>query len=174
VVDIYGVVRPLEAGILQTSPLHKNLNISTRRRCADKPSGYSESSGLALSAHPLGLSARLIVIEIFGFLCGGRHLRCRQTPGGWDPTDFTTTQKPEYLHAQAMRQQAKWIGLIIKTGAFSASTWFVGASRCNGDIQLFVVLWTSATTTQQFGHNSMRRRCANKTSGCAESACLND
>jgi hypothetical protein len=108
--------------------------------------------------HPLGLSARLVVMEIFSFLCGGRHLRCRQTPGGGDPTDFTTTQEPEYLHAQAMRRQAKWILRILRTGAFSASTWFVGASRCNGDIQLFVVLWTSATTTQKFGHNSMRLR----------------
>jgi hypothetical protein len=64
VVDIYGGVRPLEAGILQTSPLHKNLNISMRRRCADKPGGYAESSGPALSAHPLGLSAHCLRIEL--------------------------------------------------------------------------------------------------------------
>jgi hypothetical protein len=48
-------------------PLHKKLNNSITMRCADKPPGCAESSGQALSAHPLGLSAHLVVMELLSF-----------------------------------------------------------------------------------------------------------
>jgi hypothetical protein len=46
-----------------------------RRRCADKPRGCAESACPKDQAHPLGLSAHLVIMEIFCFLCcGGHHM----------------------------------------------------------------------------------------------------
>jgi D-ribose pyranose/furanose isomerase RbsD len=108
---------------------HTPMSTTRISRCADKPSGCAKCLGQELSAHPLALSAHCLRIE----LLQDYWLVVKASKAGLlgsDETQMksTTTQKTEYLHYNEMRRQAKWMRLILRTGAFGASTWLVGAS----------------------------------------------